>query len=95
MAELIDREKLIDEIFKVSMTALFTDGIHCSARIALGTLEAIKNAPVVEPKNGKWTPILKESLMYRCSECGHESDHPYEYCPACGAKMSKGFDAAD
>lgn len=61
------------------------------------TKELAKLPPVTpQPKMGQWRPIYQgdEIIDYRCSECefGYtfgKSTHGMNYCPYCGAKMSK------
>lgn len=53
-------------------------------------LEAIDNAPTIEPerKKGKWLELdFTEAWEYKCDQCGRLSDFEENYCPNCGADM--------
>ena len=41
-----------------------------------------------ERPRGKWLFIDEEWFDWKCSICGNESVHSYNYCPNCGAKMN-------
>ena len=51
---------------------------------------------IIEPKRGKWIPIIEgnefgepyQSGIY-CSECGETLGYEANYCPNCGAKMKR------
>jgi len=49
-------------------------------------VENMPAADVVEVKHGRW--IWKDHYLV-CSECGKENDRT-NYCPNCGASMTKG-----
>lgn len=49
----------------------------------------IDNAPTIEERpQGKWIFIDEEWFDWKCSQCGHDSVHSYNFCPNCGAKMN-------
>lgn len=54
-------------------------------------LEAIDNAPTIEPKKGKWIETDKHDIYYqpgyKCSVCGVLTTCHGGYCPNCGADM--------
>ena len=58
-----------------------------------GITDALDNLPSVtpKPKTGHWIKIEPYPMMeheYKCSECYHGTDNPFEnYCSECGAKM--------
>lgn len=63
-------------------------------------LEIVVNAPaadVVPAKHCKWTCIDESAGVYNCSYCGDDffilegtpDDNIINYCPQCGAKLSK------
>ena len=51
---------------------------------AVGKL--ISELPTVEPIKGEWIK-MNYDLGFECSQCGWESDAPYDFCPNCGTKM--------
>jgi Zn finger protein HypA/HybF involved in hydrogenase expression len=66
-------------------------------------IEAIKNSPTIEPKQGEWEIITIEpyNFKFRCKECGWYENHAYEdvrphnFCPNCGARMIGTADESD
>ena len=47
---------------------------------------------VTIPKYGEWTGTYLRNIgfwAYKCSECEEFSDYDSDYCPHCGAKMSR------
>ena len=68
-------------------------------------LEAIDNAPTIEPKQGEWnckvfTHINKigdeiVDTNYYCSECGEYTLIPTRFCGNCGAKMQSAVSNPD
>lgn len=78
MAEYIDKDKAIDEVFEA-----FADG-----RSAYIALEAIPAADVQPVRHGRWIDHQKGRWVYaKCSECVTVHDVKSNYCPICGAKM--------
>ena len=55
-------------------------------------IDAIDNAPTIEPKRGRWlkTDYVDgdDQPMCRCSECGYLFNWTgWNFCPTCGADM--------
>ena len=48
-------------------------------------LEAIDEAPTIEPKHVEW--IDNGDRYFKCSICGAKDTDTYPYCHGCGAKM--------
>ena len=98
MEDLIKREDAIDEIRKESQE------LHSMNVIPLATVgamvDAIVRVPAVEPKQGEWIYVTVEEWRktgrdygHHCSECDEINESgKSNYCPNCGAKMSKGTD---
>ena len=87
MKEYIERDKVIDELNKIS--AYFDSGdIRYGVQISLGEVKKILKADVKEVVHAKWEIYMK-GIYIQCSECfwGTSFDIPLNYCPNCGAKM--------
>ena len=94
MSDLIDRKKALDAIQQRadrvdSVYSAFWDGLIIAQDI-------VKNLPSAEPerKKGKWSNYKDEHCCSVCkcvviSECW-DDDIRYDYCPYCGAEMSRG-----
>lgn len=82
MAEYIDREK----IFPNGVFFVNADNPSASVDELIDRICGLPVADVVEVRHGKWRK-RKNWRLYVCSECSHENDNPYRYCPNCGAKM--------
>ena len=88
MEDLIKREDAIDEIRKESQE------LHSMNVIPLATVgsmvDAIVRVPAVEPKQGEWIEeiYLNGHTYGTCSNCLHVRIQD-NYCPNCGAKISK------
>ena len=55
-------------------------------------IEAIEEAPTIEPKRGKWVADIEHQYHYRCSNCGILAESEckiWNFCPNCGADMRK------
>ena len=64
--------------------------------LGLGDLmEELVNAPVVEPRKGKWIRTETDRgywvyIGYACDQCGKSVGNvKRNYCPNCGAKMEE------
>ena len=89
MAEYIDRDKILFELFEAydSIDPRFLRGRAIREAIALikKEINTMPAADVTPVKHGKW--YLAEDCTFRCSLCDricYELDAPYCYC---GAKM--------
>ena len=51
-------------------------------------LEEVPTADAKEVKHGAWVERIKY-YYYSCSLCGYLTSHRTNYCPDCGAEMSK------
>lgn len=88
MSDLIDRNKLLEEIKDYQMDIV-------SKATAM---TVIRNAPTVEAKpvvRGEWMKKVRNNGGYvasiTCSACGYaHSRVTYNFCPECGADMRKG-----
>lgn len=65
---------------------------------AIYDIRTIKAADVQPVKRGRWFHLTDESIVY-CSECNSEAywdtdygQQLFDYCPYCGAKMTKDGD---
>lgn len=98
MADLIDREELIERIENTLCKACDDAGVGncmgCVLNDALFITHAMANA---EPKKGEWiksTEYDEEVPIYYCSLCMHYKWFTSNFCPDCGADM-RGVDKAD
>ena len=81
MAEYIEREAVINELFRYGMTE---DGE--------AVIRSIPSADVVPVKHGKWIKsrqfaYTRYTSVFTCSECNKSGRSNYNYCPNCGARM--------
>ena len=83
MGEYIDKEALQRKILTMSRTIHPEVVLYCSVKSIVANAPA---ADVAEVRHGEWKK-RKNWRLYVCSECSHENDEPYRYCPNCGAKM--------
>ena len=81
--DLIDRGKVLNEAFMVSMDGRIGYVVDREVICRLPTVDA------VEVVHGQW--IRKKLVMcepyYLCSVCGKLHDQDYNFCNNCGAKM--------
>ena len=89
MSRSIDADALMNKIGKV-LSEHLTIGV-----VATEIIDAVKDAPTIEPKQGVWVnsegfPITDKYSVY-CDQCGNWSEYRTDYCPNCGARM-KGAD---
>jgi len=110
MSDLIDRQQAIDALTEeVEPFAIMEPGtaniVGAGVRVddIIATLEHL---PSVQPRmKGRWIKQVDESInawWYECSVCG---DYPLknafghdslsQFCPWCGARMSKGEEDGD
>ena len=92
MPRYIDADALMNKIGKI-LSEHLTIGV-----VATEIIDAIKDAPTIEPKQGKWIDDDKHNHKYhRCSVCGIGRFNWGEdnFCPNCGAKMKGESDAED
>ena len=90
MADLIDRQALLDDI-----SAAGDNG--GMGMVVAGTLKRyVKRVPTIDPESlrpqGEWEhkkhKIFGNTYEYVCSVCGCDyALAEYDYCPNCGAKM--------
>jgi len=96
----IDREKTINKLMETAAKMPEDEKARYEV-IALFLKNKEEFPPVeIDERNGRWegswydgyadgNPVYEE---WRCSECGAEfkcEDMDFDYCPRCGAKMSK------
>ena len=99
MSEYISRVAVLEHLNKCKEDPLFDPDM---ARICFAISIFIENmaAADVQPvKHGRWFHLTDESIVY-CSECNSEAywdtdygQQLFDYCPYCGAKMTKDGDA--
>ena len=91
MSDLISRQAALDAIQQRadridSVYSAFWEGLIIAQDI-------VKNIPSVEPerKKGKW--IVHDYALgrerYECAECKGRCDLEYNFCPNCGAEMTR------
>ena len=95
MAEYIEREALMNEIYRIG-------GHNLCEWETIGVKALVERQPssdVVEDRHGKWEQIDDDVF---CSECGKgwnvidNCTETFDFCPKCGAKMDgKEKDNAD
>jgi len=81
------------------MTAEFFDSDMKKAVVGIDVYVENMPASDVQPvKHGRWFHLTDESIVY-CSECNSEAywdtdygQQLFDYCPYCGAKMTKDGD---
>lgn len=82
-AEYVERTALRDALYDA-------DAITMNGVKILNQFPAADVAPVV---HGRWEHVYQSFRfgefedVFRCSACGGETHHEYEFCPVCGAKM--------
>lgn len=101
--EYISREATVDAIKKIYCPQCDSyNGVMCRACEHMDDMVIIEDMPAadVQPvKRGRWFHLTDESIVY-CSECNSEAywdtdygQQLFDYCPYCGAKMTKDGDA--
>lgn len=96
MAEYIEREAAIKGIYDSD-----PNGIRRTLGFNVGQIEealrAIPPADVAPVRHGRWIEKDKYTfgVMYDCSICDNrilDNGHSWNYCPNCGARMTKDID---
>lgn len=91
--ELIDRDALRDKIIQRTIeedTEFPEYDWGTGLSIAKDILERTPTVDAVPVRHGHWVGIDDEPYeVWECDRCGYtyESEHRYNYCPNCGAKM--------
>ena len=64
--------------------------------------ECIENLPTVQPKHGKWIPVINGRGGHECDQCHNYApsyqngkEHLSDFCPNCGADMRGNKDGTD
>ena len=75
----------------------YCDDVKLATYTGVDIVTAIGNLPSVipQPKEGEWIDTGKDpkhehpltARWYRCSECGHEGNTKFPWCPYCGSRM--------
>ena len=102
----MSREKQIEEMAKLACTVFDGDCTNCSFRIyppcpPKVSAERLYNAGYRKQSEGEWLNAGMFDDMAKCSVCGlidHSlnevySRGTYNFCPNCGAKMTRKEDA--
>ena len=79
MSDLISRQDAIDAMIMLGI------------KRAIPILETLPSAET-ERKKGKWIrkqPIAVGEPRFICSECRGQFRNPYNFCPNCGAEMTR------
>ena len=74
----------------IAFTCVFSGLWIFSSLLAVSIVSDLldrKKCKKPEQKTGKWYDI--GSLSCRCSRCGGKSPQEFNFCPNCGAEMSK------
>lgn len=58
------------------------------------SMAQIQNAPTIEPRTGKWIPVMNGRGGHCCNRCNgyapsyaNGDEHLSDFCPNCGARM--------
>lgn len=86
MSDYIERDELFDNIRN--------DVAPFNVAMVFRHIHNMPTADVAPVRHGQWTPADQiGDCCYTCSECGFERDAYLldvgNYCPACGARMSR------
>ena len=83
MTRYIDAEPIKKQLEKTSINAQTT----FINTVLIGLLDKAPPADVVEVVHGEWIRTDDTYTLFECSSCKKVSNHRWNFCPNCGAKM--------
>lgn len=80
--------KELKDVLHIIDLVMSDEGIKHKGKAIRKRLKGLPTEDVEKVRHGEW--IWKKTILREistvCSECG-QINHPYNYCPNCGAKM--------